>query len=166
METGDEMPEMGCRIGRTMQRGLQRLRGNYCTAVEKITEELRREEIGSWRKMEMGNQAMVMVAIVMVAGMASLVEGQLGNTPSCAADMTNCVNYLNSTNPPASCCDPLRQTVSTQLKCLCDLLNDPSLFQSMGINLTQAEQLPQNCGMPNTVAACSQRKITTYHVPS
>ncbi|KAJ4955347.1 hypothetical protein NE237_012130 [Protea cynaroides] len=122
--------------------------------------------MGSWGKMKMKNQAMVIMATVMLARIATLVQGQSGNTTSCAAALTQCANYLNSTNPPASCCEPLHQTVSTQLKCLCNLLNDLSLLQSLGINITQAEQLPLHCGMPNsTIASCRQRqcKCTTYH---
>ncbi|XP_043687432.1 non-specific lipid transfer protein GPI-anchored 9 [Telopea speciosissima] len=104
----------------------------------------------------MGNLAMMVVlAIVMVAGTAGVAEGQGGGgTPSCAAALVPCANFLNSTKPPASCCTPLREAVAKQLKCLCNLLNDTSLFNSLNINITQALELPKYCGVTDTTTAC------------
>ncbi|XP_042504000.1 non-specific lipid transfer protein GPI-anchored 9-like [Macadamia integrifolia] len=103
----------------------------------------------------MGNWAMVVLAILMVTATVRVAEGQgSGSTPSCAAALVPCADYLNSTKPPASCCTPLRQAVATQLKCLCNLLNDTSLFNSLHINMTQALELPKYCGVNDTTTAC------------
>ncbi|XP_042510840.1 non-specific lipid transfer protein GPI-anchored 3-like [Macadamia integrifolia] len=115
--------------------------------------------------MKMASMGMVMVAIVMVAGMTGLVEGQ-SSTPSCAEALVPCANYLNSTKPPASCCTPLNKTVATQLQCLCNLLNDTSLFQSLKINLTQALGLSKNCGLADTTAACSKFSASPVASPT
>lgn len=109
--------------------------------------------------MEMGKWGIVVLAIVMVAWTTRVAEAQ-EDADSCVMALVPCQDYLNSTKPPASCCTPLRQAVATQLECLCGLLNDKSLFESMDINYTQAIELPKHCGLGDSNAACS--KCTYY----
>ncbi|KAJ4951355.1 hypothetical protein NE237_028187 [Protea cynaroides] len=111
--------------------------------------------MGIWGKTEMGNWVVVVLVIVMVARTTRVAEGQ-DSTPSCASALVPCSDYLNSTKPPASCCTPLRQTVATQLKCLCDLLKDTSLFESLKINITEAIGLSKHCGITDTTTACQK----------
>ncbi|XP_059642949.1 non-specific lipid transfer protein GPI-anchored 7-like [Cornus florida] len=97
----------------------------------------------------------VVVVVVMVA--TRVAEGQ--STPSCAQKLVPCANYINSTNPPASCCDPLREAVTQDRECLCNLYNTPGLLASLGINVTQALLLPGHCNVPGNTSACT--KATT-----
>lgn len=78
-------------------------------------------------------------------------------TPSCASQLVPCAAFLNSTKPPASCCDPLREAVTKDLQCLCKLYENPALLISLGINVTQAIELPKYCNIPGDVSACKGR---------
>lgn len=103
----------------------------------------------------MGGYWIVSAAVVMVAVMASTATHAQTNPPSCASDLVPCANFLNSTKPPPSCCDPLRKAVQNELRCLCNLFNDKSLFKSLGINVTQAVKLPGACGIKGDLSACN-----------
>ncbi|WOG86233.1 hypothetical protein DCAR_0205434 [Daucus carota subsp. sativus] len=95
-----------------------------------------------------GNKNMVGVAVALLVVMAVMTaEGQ--DIPSCASGLVPCADYLNATSkPPASCCDPIKEAVTKQLPCLCNLYNTPGLLKSFGINVTQAVRLPTLCGVP------------------
>ncbi|RVW50700.1 hypothetical protein CK203_073356 [Vitis vinifera] len=90
-------------------------------------------------------ESAVVVAVVVAVMMAGVGEAQ--NTASCASELTACADYLNSTSPPANCCTPLKNAVENDKDCLCNLYNNPSLLQSLNINVTDALQLPKNCGI-------------------
>eukprot|EP01018_Ginkgo_biloba_P006064 Gb_16233 [translate_table: standard] len=77
------------------------------------------------------------------------------DSTSCVSSLTPCAGYLNSTNPPASCCTPLLKAIKTQQQCLCGLLNS-SAIAAFGINLTQALELPQKCGANANANACQK----------
>ncbi|MQK21720.1 hypothetical protein EI013_25465, partial [Escherichia coli] len=97
----------------------------------------------------------LMVGFVLMMCVMSLAEGQSGGSvSSCAQDLIPCADYLNATNPPSSCCDPLKQTVATQLKCLCDLFYTPGLLESFKINVTQALDLSHRCGIKSDLSSC------------
>nr|DAD33697.1 TPA_asm: hypothetical protein HUJ06_012548 [Nelumbo nucifera] len=117
----------------------------------------KRSDVGMW--------AVVMVAILLIGG-AREVEGE--DTPSCASNLVACAPYLNSTKPPDSCCTPLRNAVSTQLECLCNLYKSPSL-KAFVSNVTQALELPKYCGINGTISACNKAQAptsTSTSVPS
>ncbi|KAK9103235.1 hypothetical protein Sjap_020489 [Stephania japonica] len=101
----------------------------------------------------LNTMAVAMVALmVLVAG--PQVQGQ-GQIPDCASKLGSCAMYLNTTTkPPESCCQPIREALRTQKVCLCNLYNNPSLFQALQINLTQALSLPPRCGISNDVSSC------------
>ncbi|XAR54985.1 hypothetical protein NMG60_11030343 [Bertholletia excelsa] len=58
---------------------------------------------------------MAVVAVARTA--ATLTEGATPTppTPSCGAKLIPCVGYINSTNPPAACCHPLREMVNKEM---------------------------------------------------
>ncbi|XP_004515744.1 non-specific lipid transfer protein GPI-anchored 7-like [Cicer arietinum] len=97
----------------------------------------------------------VVVGIVLMM-MMNTTEGQTSDPPSCAAQLVPCADFLNSKKPPSSCCDPLKKTVETQLKCLCDLFYSPGFLQSLNINTTSALQLSRNCGVTTDLTTCKQ----------
>lgn len=93
---------------------------------------------------------LITAAITAVLLSATTTEAQ----PSCASKLVPCASYLNSTKPPASCCDPLREAVTKDLQCLCKLYENPTFLSTMGINVTQAIGLPKYCNIPGDVTAC------------
>lgn len=94
------------------------------------------------------------IAVVVMIGIAtSLVEAQ-SNTPSCASKLVGCANYFNSTNPPSSCCDPLKEAIEKELDCLCKLFDNPALLRQFGVDVSQALLLPQRCRISGDISAC------------
>lgn len=96
--------------------------------------------------------ALLTVVVVVLVGIRA-AEGQ--PAASCAQNLVPCASYLNSTTrPPSSCCDPLRETVTNDLVCLCNLYQTPGFLASLGVNLTQALDLSRKCGIPGDLSAC------------
>ncbi|KAI3971531.1 hypothetical protein MKW92_035739 [Papaver armeniacum] len=93
---------------------------------------------------------MMFAVVIMGVLMAEEISAQ-----DCASALVPCAAYLNSTKPPETCCKPLRETIMTQRKCLCDLFADKNLLPSMGINVTQVLLLPKNCGVSSDTSLCS-----------
>lgn len=84
------------------------------------------------------------------------------STPSCAEQLVPCASYLNSTNPPESCCSPLKDAITNDLQCLCAIYNDPSILKSFNINLTDAGKLAANCGINSSIDRCSGRVTSQF----
>ncbi|GLT91012.1 hypothetical protein SLE2022_089220 [Rubroshorea leprosula] len=101
------------------------------------------------------------VAVIFVVGaVMSLTEAQ--DIPSCATKLVPCADYLNSTTtPPASCCDPIKQTVANDLTCLCNLYKDPNFLKAFNINITDALRLTRNCGVSTDLSVCSKSQSPT-----
>lgn len=100
-----------------------------------------------------GTSLLVLAAVFAVAFMYS-AEAQ-SSTPSCAQKLTPCAEYMNSTKPPESCCNPIKQTVATERDCLCNLYNTPGLLALFGVNITQALQLTRACGVNPDTSLCN-----------
>lgn len=81
----------------------------------------------------------------------SLVDAQAA--PDCASSVLPCMDYLNSTNPPDICCNPIKEISATQKTCFCDVMA-PGLLESFGINTTQALRLIDSCGVDFNVSIC------------
>lgn len=110
------------------------------------------------RKHKMGSgkvsTLMMMVAVLAVVMAATTTEGQ--QVPSCAMNLIPCADYLNATTkPPSTCCDPLKEAVTKELSCLCNLFKDQNLLKSFNINVTQAMNLPRLCGISGGTNACN-----------
>lgn len=74
---------------------------------------------------------------------------------SCVTGLIDCQKYLGNTNTPTkTCCDPLKNAVKTQLKCLCNLLNDNDLVKDSGIDLAEVIKLPKRCGVSTDISVC------------
>ncbi|KAA8521902.1 hypothetical protein F0562_012784 [Nyssa sinensis] len=105
--------------------------------------------------------ALLNLAVVVLAVGTRVAEGQ--PTPSCASKLVPCANYISSPNPPASCCDPLREAVTQERDCLCNLYNTPGLLASLGINVTEALLVPGRCNIPGAsdFSACGKASAPT-----
>jgi Probable lipid transfer len=79
---------------------------------------------------------------------------QAQSNTSCANNLVPCANYINSTNPPDSCCSPLKEALTNDLQCLCAIYEDPNVLKAFGINLTAAEKLASNCGIDSSTNQC------------
>lgn len=98
----------------------------------------------------------LIVAVVMVAMMANLVVQGQDDLPVCLVNLVGCADYLNTTTkPPDTCCSPLKEAITDQLPCLCNLYNDPSLLKSLGINVTQVMEVPARCGIDFSITECT-----------
>lgn len=95
---------------------------------------------------ERSSVAVTLMAVAILTLMATNVEAQ-GTSLTCASKLIQCRNYLNNSNPPEECCKPLKDEVTKDLACLCDIFKQPELLKSFGINITQALELPANCGI-------------------
>lgn len=76
---------------------------------------------------------------------------------SCLNELGPCLNYLNGTrDPPDICCDPLKEIIKTDSECLCSLMSNQGAFQAqlLGINVTEAQELPGRCGQRVNPLAC------------
>ncbi|XP_038876834.1 non-specific lipid transfer protein GPI-anchored 8 [Benincasa hispida] len=95
--------------------------------------------------------AVAVVAVVVVLVAVSFVEAQL---PDCASKLVPCADFLKSNNPPATCCDPIKEAVATQLECLCNLYSSPDFLSSIGVNVSDALHLTKACGVPVELSKC------------
>ncbi|XP_058106303.1 non-specific lipid transfer protein GPI-anchored 7-like [Magnolia sinica] len=117
----------------------------------------REREMGPFCKgYDVGVWVMTVAMVVMVGGNGVWAE----DAPACAAKLVPCSTYLNVSKPPESCCSPLREAVQNELPCLCNLYSSPDLFKSFGINLTQALELPEHCGINSTIDRCNTKGAT------
>ncbi|CAA2980357.1 lipid transfer vas [Olea europaea subsp. europaea] len=105
-------------------------------------------------------KAAFMVAVALLVITTRTAEGQA----DCAANLIPCAEYLNSTNPAPACCNAIREVVSTQLRCLCNLYNNPNLVP--GINMTQALELPKHCNLSADTSRCKALSPTSSVVPT
>ncbi|XP_021725514.1 lipid transfer-like protein VAS [Chenopodium quinoa] len=92
-----------------------------------------------------------MLVVLLAALVASTAAQGSDGIPSCATKLAPCFSYLNATKTPdTSCCTPLKEAVTKERKCLCDIYNNPALIQAFHINVTQALNLITLCHI-NTV---------------
>nr|GMD52028.1 lipid transfer-like protein VAS [Ipomoea batatas] len=102
------------------------------------------------------NMASTKMLATAIAAVLMLTATATAQSISCAINLIPCAAYLNSTKPPASCCDALKESVTKELSCLCNLYNNPEVLKSLGVNITEALQLPKHCGISNDVSACNE----------
>ncbi|KAF9689468.1 hypothetical protein SADUNF_Sadunf01G0095300 [Salix dunnii] len=98
---------------------------------------------------------MAMMVVVFISSTATLTKAQDSST-SCASKLIPCQPYLSTTTqPPGSCCNSIKEAVAKELPCLCKIYNDPNLFKSLGLNVSQAVMLSQRCGVTTDLSNCN-----------
>ncbi|KAM5572796.1 non-specific lipid transfer protein GPI-anchored 7 [Rosa sericea] len=86
----------------------------------------------------------MVVVVALLCSMASPTKAQ----QTCANDLVPCAGYLNNTDQPSTtCCTAIKQTVATQLPCLCNLYFTPGFLQAVGANTTSALRIATACGV-------------------
>ena len=104
---------------------------------------------------EMGNHnlaTLMSISVVVLMMVTSVAKAQ---TVDCASKLVPCANYINSTSPPASCCNPIKEALATQLTCLCGLYSNPAVLKSFGITVDQALNLTRACGVSTDLSKCN-----------
>ncbi|CAL9023713.1 unnamed protein product [Prunus brigantina] len=100
----------------------------------------------------------IVLALVLVV---ALWEGTVDAQSSCTnviISMSPCLDYItgNPSTPSSSCCSQFANVVSSQPKCLCEVLNGGSSSVGVNINQTQALTLPSACKVQTPpVSRCS-----------
>ncbi|PPR98652.1 hypothetical protein GOBAR_AA22018 [Gossypium barbadense] len=101
---------------------------------------------------------LVIVANLMVVGWGQS-QRQRQSSSSCLNQIAPCLNYLNGNDAdvPDSCCDPLKSVIKSQPECLCGMISNKGSRQAeqVGINVTQAQELPGRCGQHVNPLVCS-----------
>ncbi|XP_022737193.1 protein YLS3-like [Durio zibethinus] len=107
---------------------------------------------------------MLIVAVLVILGtMATVTDAQA----TCAQQLVPCAPYLNNATaqPGDDCCNPIRQAVATELSCLCNLYNDPSLLASFNITVAAALRISRECGITTNLSACNATSPTSAPPP-
>ncbi|KAM7258166.1 hypothetical protein ACFE04_013907 [Oxalis oulophora] len=98
---------------------------------------------------------LIFTAVILVVLTITTTEAQSSST-TCASKLVACYNYLNGTvKPTATCCDPIKEAVKTELTCLCTLYTTPGLLSSFNVSVEQALNLTKECGVPTDISACN-----------
>ncbi|XP_073048488.1 non-specific lipid transfer protein GPI-anchored 9-like [Primulina eburnea] len=82
-------------------------------------------------------------------------QGQ-GDTLPCVQKLLPCQPYMKVDSPPASCCVPMKQLVADDKACLCKVINNPGILQSLNITKTDAVNLAKNCGASADLSVCNK----------
>ncbi|XP_044465346.1 non-specific lipid transfer protein GPI-anchored 9 [Mangifera indica] len=83
-------------------------------------------------------------------------QGGLGleEPPSCVNSLLPCKPYLKSNAPPSSCCAPLKEMLTKDVACLCNLFNNLEVLKSFNLTQDEALHLPKACGAVFDVSTC------------
>ncbi|KAK8516373.1 hypothetical protein V6N13_047074 [Hibiscus sabdariffa] len=105
---------------------------------------------------------MAVLAILATTATVTVTDAQA----TCAQSLVPCAPYLSNATaqPQADCCDPIREAVATQLTCLCNLFNDPSLLRSFNVSVATAFRIARDCGVTN-LNACNTATSPTSAPP-
>ncbi|KAI3409568.1 uncharacterized protein J3R85_019170 [Psidium guajava] len=97
-------------------------------------------------------------------GLADLVNGASSaySTSLCVQKLIPCQAYLTgSSTPPDSCCGPLKELVTGESQCLCQVFNNPDALKSLGITQAGALALAKTCGAHADVSVCNKGAATS-----
>uniref|UniRef100_A0A5B7BCT9 Putative lipid transfer-like protein VAS n=1 Tax=Davidia involucrata TaxID=16924 RepID=A0A5B7BCT9_DAVIN len=79
-----------------------------------------------------------------------------GASMPCVQKLLPCQPYLKSLSspPPSTCCIPLKEMISGDAKCLCEIFNNAQLLKNFNISQDDALKLPKACGTEANISAC------------
>ncbi|XVF51665.1 hypothetical protein PTKIN_Ptkin04bG0202700 [Pterospermum kingtungense] len=108
---------------------------------------------------------LLVVAVLVVLGtmMATVTDAQA----DCAQKLVSCYPYLNNATakPQADCCNPIKDAVTHDLPCLCNLYKDPNLLSSFNVTVAEALRISRECGVPTNLSACNATSPTSAPPP-
>lgn len=88
---------------------------------------------------------MVLMRVISISLVINLVDAQV--LPSCGNQVLPCIAYVNSSNPPDICCDPIKDLYETQKTCFCQIVLTPGLFETFGFKISQVFRVIHLCGV-------------------
>ncbi|KAL5708421.1 hypothetical protein ACHQM5_019217 [Ranunculus cassubicifolius] len=97
-----------------------------------------------------------------LSGLGGSAEGisaaaGIGASMPCMQKLLPCQPFLNSpTPPPLTCCAPLKEMITEQPKCICDVFNNPTLLQTVNITQEDALKLPKACNVTADITVCDK----------
>ncbi|KAM0935184.1 putative bifunctional inhibitor/plant lipid transfer protein/seed storage helical [Dioscorea sansibarensis] len=87
---------------------------------------------------------------------------QQATPPSCATKLLPCLDSLNMSTPPETCCKPLTEAVVQDMQCLCVIFSSPDILKAFNLSLQQALNLSSGCGVSIGQTACSPGRIFNF----
>ncbi|XP_027124689.1 non-specific lipid transfer protein GPI-anchored 9 [Coffea arabica] len=88
----------------------------------------------------------LVISSLYCVGFAQKTPGASGAQLPCVQKLLPCQPYLKDpSNPPASCCIPLKELVANDKQCLCQVFTNPVLLKSLNITQQDAMQLSKAC---------------------
>ncbi|KAI4302547.1 hypothetical protein MLD38_038276 [Melastoma candidum] len=79
-----------------------------------------------------------------------------GDSLHCVQQLMPCKPYLKGSNPPATCCIPLKQAVANEPQCLCRVFQNQDLMKSFNVTLDDALALAASCGAHADMSVCKK----------
>ncbi|TYJ07674.1 hypothetical protein E1A91_A11G021600v1 [Gossypium mustelinum] len=112
----------------------------------------------------MANLMIMAVLLVAVSTAATVTDAQA----TCAAKLVSCSRYILNTTikPQDDCCNPIKEEVTNDLSCLCNLYKDPKVFASLNISIAQALNVTRECGVTTDLTACNSNSTSTSSATS
>ncbi|XWS38511.1 hypothetical protein CRYUN_Cryun19dG0137500 [Craigia yunnanensis] len=106
---------------------------------------------------------LIMAVLVILGTMATVTDAQA----SCAQNLVPCFPYLNNATvqPQDDCCNPIREAVTNQLPCLCNLYSDPTLLASLNVTVSEALRISRECGVTTDLSACNATASSPTSAP-
>ena len=96
---------------------------------------------------------LIMAILVILGMMATVTDAQA----TCAQKLVSCYPYLNNATaqPQDDCCNPIKEAVTNQLPCLCNLYSDPNFLASVNVTVSEALRISRECGITTDLSACN-----------
>ncbi|XP_059455717.1 non-specific lipid transfer protein GPI-anchored 9-like [Corylus avellana] len=93
-------------------------------------------------------------------GFATALQGGSsggGNSMACLQKLLPCQAYLKPpSSPPTACCLPLKEMVSDDPKCLCDVFDNPDILKSLNVTKDDAMKLAKACAVNADISVCNK----------
>ncbi|OVA09354.1 Bifunctional inhibitor/plant lipid transfer protein/seed storage helical domain [Macleaya cordata] len=79
-----------------------------------------------------------------------------GGGMECAQKLLPCQAYLKPpSSPPDTCCVPLKQMITDDVKCLCGIFNNQDLLKTFHVTQEEALKLLGECGAKADISQCN-----------
>nr|XP_027122962.1 lipid transfer-like protein VAS isoform X2 [Coffea arabica] len=112
----------------------------------------------------------LVISSLFCVGFAQKTAGASGAQLPCVQKLLPCQPYLKDpSNPPASCCIPMKELVANDKQCLCQVFTNPVLLKSLNITQQDAMQLSKACNAnadPSDCKTGSSKTNSTASGPS
>ncbi|KAJ0106068.1 hypothetical protein Patl1_19580 [Pistacia atlantica] len=84
-----------------------------------------------------------------------------GDATSCIKSLMPCKPFLKSGTAPRYCCVPLREILSKDIACFCNVFHNPEILKSFNVTLDEALKFPRACGANADISKCKTASSPT-----